>query len=113
MSPVVRLLDPAAWSPKFFGRISQAISDVAMELSMIVETTSLTPRVVLRMPAMPAQNAPTSIATMTIRAIWNGPGRSTLAPTRAAIIAARRYWPSTPMLKRFIRKPTATARAAR
>lgn len=80
---------------------------------MIVETTSLTPRVVFRNPAMPAQKAPTSIATMTIRAIWNGPGRLRLAPTSAATIAASRYWPSTPMLKRFILNPIATASAAR
>ena len=32
---------------------------VAIAFSMIVETTSLTPRVTLRTPAMPAQKAPT------------------------------------------------------
>ncbi len=80
---------------------------------MIVETTSLTPRLVLRKPAMPDQKAPTSIATITMSAMCSGPGRLTLAPTSADIMAARRYCPSTPMLKRFMRKPTATARAAR
>ena len=39
------------------------------------------------------------------------PGRSTAPPTAAATNAARRYWPSTPMLNRFIRKPMATASA--
>ena len=34
-------------------------------------------------------------------------------PTTAAVNAASRYWPSTPMLNRFIRKPMATARADR
>lgn len=86
---------------------------VAMALSMIVATTSLTPRVVLRMPAMPAQKAPVSMATRIRSGIWRGAGRATCAPTTAVAIAARRYWPSTPMLKRFIRKPTATASAAR
>ena len=33
-----------------------------MALSMIVEMTSLTPRVARRTPAMPAQSAPTAIA---------------------------------------------------
>ncbi len=80
---------------------------------MIVETTSLTPRVVLRMPAMPAQKAPTSIATTRMSRMCSGPGRVTEAPTSAATIAASRYWPSTPMLNRFIRKPMATASAAR
>jgi len=37
----------------------------------------------------------------------------TAAPTTAATTAAIRYWPSTPMLNRFIRNPIATATAAR
>lgn len=44
--------------------------------------------------------------------IWIGPGSENCEPTKAATTAASRYWPSTPMLKRFIRKPTATARPA-
>lgn len=113
ISPVVRLFEPSGWTPKFFGRISQATSEVAMAFSMIVETTSETPRVVLRMPMMPYQKAPVNIATSTITRMCSGPGSSIEAPTRAETIAASRYWPSTPMLNRFIRKPTATARAAR
>lgn len=86
---------------------------VAMAFSMIVETTSLTPRVTLRTPAIPAHIAPTIIAVRMISGIWRAPGRVSAPPTAAAKKAARRYWPSTPMLKRFIRKPTATARPAR
>ena len=40
-----------------------------MKLSMIVEMTSLTPRVARRTPAMPAQSAPTAIAATTARAV--------------------------------------------
>ena len=89
---------------------------VAIEFSMIVLITSLTPRVTLSSAAMPAQNAPTAIATMRVIAIRSGPGRMLMkaAPATAAdSIAASRYWPSTPMLNRFILKPMATATAAR
>ena len=86
---------------------------VAIAFSMIVETTSLTPRVTLRTPAMPAHMAPTSIATRMISGICTTPGRVSAPPTTAAKNAASRYWPSTPMLNRFIRKPMATARPAR
>ncbi len=86
---------------------------VAMKFSMIVEMTSLTPRVTLSRPAIPAQNAPTSIATARIRPTCSTGGRATAPPTAAASIAARRYWPSTPMLNRFILKPMATAMADR
>jgi hypothetical protein len=43
----------------------------------------------------------------------SGLGSETWLPTTAAENAARRYCPSTPMLNRFIRKPTATASAER
>ena len=36
-------------------------------------------------------------------------GRLTMLPTWAATIAAKRYWPSTPMLNRFMRNPMAAA----
>ena len=91
----------------------KAISDVAIALSMIVEMTSLTPRVTLRAAAMPAHIAPTSIATTTMIVMCSGFGSENDPPTTAALKAARRYWPSTPMLNRFIRKPMATASADR
>ena len=43
----------------------------------------------------------------------SGRGRWTIAPAAAATTAATLYWPSTPMLNRFIRKPTLTARPER
>ena len=42
----------------------QDLRSPAIAFSMIVEMTSLTPRVARRTPAMPAQTAPTAIATM-------------------------------------------------
>ena len=86
---------------------------VAMKFSMIVEMTSLTPRVTLSRPAMPAHMAPTNMATAMTRPMCSGAGRTTAPPTAAASIAASRYWPSTPMLNRFILKPIATATADR
>ncbi len=85
-----------------------------MKFSMIVEMTSLTPRVTFSSAAIPAQNAvPASIAT-TMVATWRSPLGSATEPANApASTAANRYWPSTPMLNRFIRKPMATATADR
>ncbi len=40
-----------------------------MKLSMIVEMTSLTPRVARSTPAMPAQAAPTAMAQTMARAV--------------------------------------------
>ncbi len=76
---------------------------------MIVEITSLTPRVVRRMPAMPAHRAPASMATRTATMVLNLPGSHPAPAKAAAAKAATRYWPSTPMLNRFIRKPIAAA----
>ena len=78
-----------------------------MALSMIVEMTSLTPRVDLRStPAMPAHATPTSIATrrMTARCRTRRE-RERPRRRRRRSSAASRYWPSTPMLNRFILKP--------
>ena len=86
---------------------------MAIAFSMIVEITSLTPRVTLSTPAIAAQSAPTSTATTTMSAMCSGAGSTTAPPTAAAISAASRYWPSTPMLNRFIRNPIATATADR
>ncbi len=62
---------------------------------------------------MLAQRPPTSMAVTSSSGIWMNAGRSSRLPTNAANSAAIRYWPSTPMLKRFIRKPNAAAAAAR
>jgi hypothetical protein len=62
---------------------------------------------------MLAHAMPTSIAVRRMTARWSGAGSVTAAPTAAATSAASRYWPSTPMLNRFILKPMATATPAR
>ena len=80
-----------------------------MALSMIVEITSLTPRVVRRMPAIPAHAAPASMATMIAAMVFSLPGSQAAPAKAAAAKAATRYWPSTPMLNRFIRNPIAAA----
>ncbi len=86
---------------------------VAMKFSMIEEMTSLTPRVTLSTPMIPAQNDPTSMAT-TMMLSWCRPsGSANWPPNAAAMMAASWYCPSTPMLNRFIRKATATAMADR
>jgi hypothetical protein len=79
---------------------------------MIVEITSWTPRVTLSTAAISAQAAPVSIATSTINGTCTTAGTEIQAPNAAATSAAIRYWPSTPMLKRFILKPIATASPA-
>lgn len=86
---------------------------VAIALSMIVEMTSLTPRVTFRTPAMPAHTAPVPMAHRMISGMEIQPGVVSAPPRTAAKNAAMRYWPSTPMLNRFIRKPMATATPAR
>ena len=83
---------------------------VAMKLSMIVETTSFTPRVTLSAPAMAAYPPAAAMATRTMNSTWSGPGRVTTAPAAAAKSAPMRYCPSAPMLNRPILKPRATAR---
>ena len=80
---------------------------------MMVEMTSETPRVTLRMPAIPAQRAPAAIATKSATMMLSQPGNQPWPAKSAAANEATRYWPSTPMLKRFIRKPMATAIAER
>ena len=84
-----------------------------MALSMIVEMTSLTPRVARSTPAIPAQSAPTAIAHSTASTVLSAPGSQASPATTAAVKAATRYCPSTPMLNRFIRKPMAAARPER
>jgi hypothetical protein len=80
---------------------------------MIVEITSLTPRVTLSRPAMPAHIAPTTIATSRPSTTLSRPGTRAAPTVIAAAYEATWYWPSTPMLNRFIRKPMAAASADR
>ena len=84
-----------------------------MELSMIVEMTSLTPRVTLSRPAIPAHRPPAAMATTMATMMFSQPGSQPWPAKTAAAKAATRYCPSTPMLNRFIRKPMATATADR
>ena len=51
-----------------------------MKFSMIELMTSLTPRVTLRTATIPAQRAPTTIATTMISRTCSGPGSATAAP---------------------------------
>jgi hypothetical protein len=92
---------------------SQLTTPVAMALSMIVEITSETPRFTLRYAAMLAHSPPATIATMMATMIFSQPGSQAWPANTAAANTATRYWPSTPMLNRFIRKPMATATADR
>ena len=50
-----------------------------MAFSMIVEMTSLTPRVTRSRPAMPAQRAPATIATTMAARVFGLPGQPRLA----------------------------------
>ncbi len=47
------------------------------------------------------------MATRKMKATWMGAGSVTAAPAAAASSAARRYWPSAPMLNRPILNPRA------
>lgn len=62
---------------------------------------------------MLAQKPPATIATTMVRMTLIGPGNQAWPAKSAPAKTATRYCPSTPMLKRFIRKPTATATAER
>ena len=63
---------------------------------------------------MPAQRPPATIATTIVSEDVERAGQPGLTGEDGAPAnAATRYWPSTPMLNRFIRKPTATAMADR
>ena len=67
---------PATWTDALRSR--NATSAVAIALSMIVEITSLTPRVTLSTAATPAHIAPTSIATMIVRTMLSNAGQPAL-----------------------------------
>ena len=62
---------------------------------------------------MLAQSPPATIATRMLTMMLRKPGSQAWPANTAAAKTAMRYWPSTPMLNRFIRKPTATAMADR
>ena len=79
---------------------------------MIVEITTLTLRVTLRMAAMRAHVPPTVMATRNTNTTWIGAGNDTCAPAQPEISAARMYCPFEPMLNRFILNPIATATPA-
>ncbi len=76
---------------------------------MMVDTTTLTLRVTLRMAAINAHDPPTVIATTNTNGTCSSGGRLTSAPAQPATSAARMYWPFEPMLNRFILNPIATA----
>jgi hypothetical protein len=112
---VETLLLPLGCTPSRSVVSRYATNPPAMAFNMIVEMTSLTPRVTLSRPAIAAQAAPTTMAVITMSSIRTMPGsqlRKDAAPSAPASIPANRYWPSTPMLNRPIRKPMATATAA-
>ncbi len=89
-------------------------TQIAIQLSMIVEITSCAPTVALRMPAIPAHAAPASVPmirhSITCR---NGFMFRNDEPTQTEKIVPARYWPCPPMLKRPQRKAKATASAVR
>jgi hypothetical protein len=62
-----------------------------MALSMIVEMTSLTPRVTRSTAAIPAQSAPTSIATRIATTVLRMPGNQASPANQAAAKAPTRY----------------------
>ena len=76
-----------------------------MKFSMIELITSLTPAGHLQDgdDAGPERRRP-AMATTMISSTCSGAGSATAAPAAAAMIVASRYWPSTPMLNRPIRK---------
>ena len=86
----------------------------AIALSMIVEMTSLTPRVVRRMPAMPAHSGADDDGDDQRGEDVEEAGQERGAGERGGGVRRRGvYWPSTPMLNRPIRKPIAAATAER
>ena len=79
---------------------------------MIVEITSLTPRLTFIYAAIAAHSPPTNIAMMKIARICNTGGRTIIAPKYAANSDPKRSCPSTPMLNNPARKVSAIAIAA-
>ena len=78
---------------------------------MIVVITSWAPTVALRKPAIPAQRAPASAASVIARITWRPGCMSTHEePTQTATIAPTMYCPRPPMLNMPQRNANATAR---
>ena len=86
----------------------------AIQLSMIVVITSCAPTVAFRIPAIPAQTAPASIASTIARSACGIPGMpAQTEPTQTATIAPIVYWPCPPMLNSPQRNANATASPVR
>src|SRR6476469_1634258 len=91
-----------------------APTQIAIQLSMIVEITSCAPTVALRMPAMPAHAAPASVPTTRQSITWtNGFMPRNDDPIQTEKIEPARYWPWPPMLNMPQRNANATASAVR
>ena len=90
------------------------MSPAAMELSMIVEMTSCTPRADLSSPAMDPHIAPPRTpATMAITATTTPGADWTAWAEAAAQIAPTMSWPCAPMLNSPTRSGMTTARPHR
>ena len=93
---------------------SQTPPQIAIQLSMIVEITSLTPSVAFRSPARPAQAAPASPAATTAIVMCSTGGMpANDEPIHTAVIPPTVYWPWPPMLNRPARNANATASPTR
>ena len=90
-------------------------TQIAIQLSMIVEITSWAPIVAFRKPAIPAQTAPASVATTIARRMCERrrSARRSDEPTQTAMSAPTKYWPWPPMLNIPQRNANATARPVR
>ena len=84
-----------------------------MKFSMIVEMTSLTPRFTLRTAGDRGPGRADRHGDQQDERDVQRPGQVDHAARGGRHDGRERYWPSTPMLNRFIRKPMATARPAR
>ena len=76
---------------------------------MIVEITSLTPRVTFSSPAMPAQIAPTPIATISSRGTCSTAGRCDLDADDRDCQRRQAVLPLDADVEQAIRNPIATA----
>ena len=93
---------------------SQIANQIAIQLSMIVEITSLVPAIAFSAPAMPAQTAPARPPAIIASTMCSSAGMpSNELPTQTAKTEPRMYWPWPPMLNRPQRNANATARPAR
>ena len=85
-------------------------SAAATKFSMIVLITSCAPKRALSTPGIAPQPAPAAAAASSASGSCTPAGRPVSeAPARPAAKPPRYIWPSTPMLNRPARKPSATA----